>query len=124
MMTSFDLSPSQLATFTRWLDEQGKQYARDDAATIAEAERAEYATRCYEKLCAIAKDTARRTGRVEVIHPVHLARAAWITFTENGSYHSTYDVDERWQPSGDDAETWEIVFAYELERMDREARTK
>jgi hypothetical protein len=80
------------------------------------AESEDRATHIYERVRALAFDTARRDGHT-TIPPYLQARAAWEAFVASEGYHDRYDVDERWQPSAHDAETWELAYTSELERM-------
>jgi hypothetical protein len=97
---------------------QARQDAEDKQLAADEETRA---TRIYETLRLLAAQTALQDGATTI--PSYLqARAAWEAFEASEGYYSRYEVDDRWEPDADDAETWELAYAVEIERIKREAR--
>jgi hypothetical protein len=78
------------------------------------------AMKIYEAVHILATKTAQQDG-VTTIPPYLQARAAWEAFEASEGYYSRYDVDERWEPDADDAETWELAYVTEIERIKKEA---
>ena len=72
--------------------------------------------RRYEKVRRLAEDTARRDGPTTI--PAYLqARAAWEALCSGQGYHDRYDVDERFEPNADWADTWETAYVNTLRQM-------
>lgn len=121
-LSDLELTVDQAGAFYRLLNREvaaeEMRLAQDDMETA----KAELFNRRYEKVCDLARQTARVNGVVEGLGASYVAQAAWSAFIANEGWFSTFDVDDYWSERDDPEfqEGWELAYVEEVELLKKE----
>lgn len=105
-----------------WLDVLVQNRRSQLAAAARLVEEEETRNRRYERICDLARQTARVNGAVEGLAPGYVATAAWEAFIANEGWFSTFDVDDYWSERDDPEfqEGWELAYVEEVELLKKQ----
>lgn len=110
-----ELTPAQLTTLQRWLDEQATIYMQRDQAQRDQA--AHLTPHHADRLRQLATLTALVHGLLPGMAPEAQASAAWNSFIAYEGVFTPMDVDPSWEITTRHADVWEQAYAETLEAM-------
>lgn len=115
-LTDIELTTLQARALLRLLDREVEMEERRIAQDEHERETAEFFNRCYEKVCDLARQTARVNGAIEGLSAAYAATATWEAFIASEGWFSPFDVDEHWNDRDDPEfeEGWVLAYVEEI----------
>lgn len=124
-LSDIELTADQVAAFTSWLDIRVEQATRARILAARNAEAGELTNRRYERLCDLARQTARQIGPIDGLGTRYAAEAAWDAFIAGEGWTSPYDIDDHMDIHAEGElfhEGWYLAYAEEIEAMKRERK--
>lgn len=118
-LSDIDLTEAQVAAFLRRLDRD----VRKEALRLAKEQEEESKAAVYEarfgKLIGLAREWARKYGKLEGLPSMYMAEATWNAFTSGDAWFSEMDVDHYFEGDADWQEAWETAYIDAVEGVAR-----
>lgn len=111
--------------FREWLDTLVAARRKRLATIEHEAAQDALDAKRYEKVCELARKTARVNGIIEGLSTAYAAEATWDAFVACEGWYSPYDVDDYFEVRAEPAhycEAWLLSYAEEIDKMKQEKK--